>query len=284
MLVDIMALREVSSHRSFNGTVKEFEHDSTSTHSPMRFSVYLPPGVARPMPVYYLAGLTCDHMRFFEKASPAIETAARLGLALVCPDTSPRNLTFPEFNQRFTYGNAASMYVDATAPPFSENFNMFSYVTKELPALVNASFSFDERQGLMGHSMGGHAALLIGLKEAANFKAISALSPITNPCNSEWVIESFTHYFGPEQAVWKEYDSTELVKSGIGKNVQIRVDYGSADEYSASLKFVEFQEICRQQGFEKVSFHCHEGYDHGYYFVSSVVEEVITDIHQRLIS
>jgi len=282
--VAIMALREVSSHRCFNGTVRELEHDSAATSTPMRFSVYLPPGVARPIPVYYLAGLTCDHMRFFEKASPAIETASRLGLALICPDTSPRSLPFPEFTQRFTYGNAAGMYVDATAAPFAANFHMFSYVTQELPNLVNASFSFDERQGLMGHSMGGHGALLIGLKEAAPFKAVSALSPITNPCVSAWVKEAFTQYFGPDEETWKQYDSTELVKSGIGKHVAIRVDYGSADEYLAGLRCIEFQEVCRQQGYEKVTFHCHEGYDHGYYFVSSVVGEVLTDLHQQLIS
>lgn len=279
-----MALREISSHRSFGGVVKEMEHDSTSTHTPMRFAVFLPPGVARPMPVYYLAGLTCDHLRFLEKASPAIQTASRLGLALVCPDTSPRNLPFPEFNRKFTYGNSAGMYVDATAAPFAENFHMFTYVTQELPQLINSTFSFDERQGLMGHSMGGHGALLIGLKEAAPFRAISALSPVTNPCENDWTIETFTHYFGADREVWKSYDSTELVKSGVGKHVTIRVDYGSADEYLASLRCREFQALCSETGYDKISFHSHEGYDHGYYFVSSVISDIVSDIHQKLVT
>lgn len=277
-----MAVREVSSHRSFGGTVKVFEHDSYATQTPMKFSVFLPSKEPRPVAIYYLAGLMGDHLRFFEKTSSALETASRLGLAFVTPDNSPRNLTFPEFNQKYSYGNAAGMYINATLPPFAANFQMHTYVTQELPAVINANFSFDERQGLMGHSMGGHGALLIGLTQAVPFKTIAALSPITNTLVNEWTIDAFTRYLGPDKEVWKQYDSTELVKSGVGKHVSIRVDYGSLDEYSDLLKCDEFEAVCKANGYENISFHCHEGFDHGYFFISSVIEEVLKDQYQRL--
>ncbi len=278
-----MAVREISSHRSFGGTVRVYEHDSYATHTPMRFSVFLPEQVARPVAIYYLAGLMGDHLRFFEKTSTALETASSLGLALITPDNSPRNLTFPEFNEKFSYGQAAGMYINATLPPFAANFQMHTYVTQELPAIISSSFSLDARQGLMGHSMGGHGALMIGLTQAVPFKTVTAFSPITNTLVNEWTIDAFSRYLGPDKETWKQYDSTELVKSGVGKDVSIRVDYGSLDEYADLLKCEEFQEVCRANGYDNVSFHCHEGFDHGYFFISSVVGEILKDQYQLLV-
>ena len=279
-----MALRELASYRAFGGEVKEFEHDSTSTHCPMKFSVYLPPSVSRPLPVYYLAGLTCDHMRFAEKASTGLKTAAELGLALIMPDTSPRNLEFPEFKEKFTYGNAAGFYVDAVMPPFDQNFKMHTYVTQELPNLVNSSFPLDSRQGLMGHSMGGHGALVIGLTEAYPFKAVTALAPITNPVTGGWSGEAFTKYLGEDKETWKKYDALELVRSGVGKTRRIRIDIGSKDEYFDALKVPQFEAECRALGYDQISFHYHEGYSHGYYWVSTVAEDVLRDLHQQLVA
>lgn len=243
----------------------------------MRFAVFTPPQAAlRKVPVlYYLAGLTCTEETFMIKAG-AQRRAAELGLMLVSPDTSPRGVMLPGDSDSWDFGVAAGFYLDATEQPWAQHYRMYSYVTQELPALIGAHFPADmRRQGIFGHSMGGHGALTIGLKHPAQYKSISAFAPIAAPMQCPWGVKAFTGYLGTEQGSWAQYDATALVAqipNAVGRS-PILIDQGLEDAFlPTQLHPHLFEAACREAGYP-LQLRRHAGYDHGYYFIASFIDD-----------
>lgn len=243
----------------------------------MRFSVFVPPQAERgPVPVlFYLAGLTCTEETFMIKAG-AQRLAAELGLMLVAPDTSPRGVPLPGDSDSWDFGVGAGFYLDATQDPWSKHYRMYSYVTEELPALIAANFPADmTRQGIFGHSMGGHGALTIGLKNRNRFRSISAFAPIIAPMQVPWGQKAFTNYLGADTAAWKKYDACALVLgiSEAARGPRILIDQGHADQFLArELQPERFEAACAQVGYP-LTLRRHKGYDHGYYFISTFIDD-----------
>lgn len=271
------ALETISQHPCFGGTVGFYRHPSHSTHCAMKFSVFTPPQAAHgKVPVlYYLAGLTCTEETFMIKAG-AQRIAAELGLMLVAPDTSPRGVPLPGDSDSWDFGVAAGFYLDATEQPWTQHYRMYSYITQELPALIAENFSADTTsQGIFGHSMGGHGALTIGLKNPQQYKSISAFAPIAAPMQCPWGQKAFTGYLGADQSRWVQYDATELVKHlpNAGTHTPILIDQGLSDAFlEKQLHPHMFEAACQQAGYP-LRLRRHAGYDHGYYFISSFIED-----------
>jgi S-formylglutathione hydrolase len=277
----------ISKHRCFGGTVGFYKHQSTVNACTMKFSVFTPPQAERgKVPVlYYLAGLTCTEETFMTKAG-AQRRASELGLMLVAPDTSPRGVPLPGDSESYDFGVGAGFYVDATQAPWSKHYKMFSYVTQELPSIIDGHFPGDPaRQGIFGHSMGGHGALTIGLKNPGNrYRSISAFAPIAAPRQVPWGIKAFTNYLGGDREAWSRYDATELVKSvsGAEKRSAILIDQGLADQFlETQLHPHLFEEACRDVG-QALTLRRQPGYDHGYYFIQSFVDEHLRH-HARIL-
>jgi S-formylglutathione hydrolase len=267
-------LETLSEHASFGGTQGFYKHASTSCAGPMRFGVYTPPQARTgPCPVvFFLAGLTCTDETFAMKAG-AQRVAAELGLVLVTPDTSPRAARFVGDDASWDFGQGAGFYVDATESPWSGAYRMFTYVTEELPALVAEHFEVDaSRQGVFGHSMGGHGALVIGLRCADRFRSVSALAPISSPTRCPWGQKAFAGYLGEAREAWCAYDACELLATRRAAS-PILVDQGTLDKFLArELKPELLEEACALHGQPLTLFH-RDGYDHSYYFVASFVED-----------
>jgi S-formylglutathione hydrolase len=268
----------VSKHRCFGGTVGFYKHRSAVNDCTMKFAVFTPPQAERgPVPVlYYLAGLTCTEETFMIKAG-AQRLAADLGLMLVAPDTSPRGVPLPGDSDAYDFGVGAGFYVDATQEPWSKHYHMYSYVTSELPALIDAHFPAEKRkQGIFGHSMGGHGALTIGLKNPGNrYRSISAFAPIVAPKQVPWGQKAFTGYLGPDRGQWDEYDATELVKKVADpeRRPPILIDQGLADQFlETQLRPQLFEEACKAVGYP-VTLRRQPGYDHSYYFISTFIDD-----------
>jgi S-formylglutathione hydrolase len=281
------AFEVISQHKCFDGTVGFYRHQSTSTSTAMRFSVFVPPqGRASRVPVlYYLAGLTCTEETFMIKAG-AQRVAAQLGIALVAPDTSPRGLNLPGESDSWDFGVAAGFYLDATREPWAGSYRMYSYVTKELRALIEAQFPVDAaRTGIFGHSMGGHGALTIGLRNPDIYKSLSAFSPISAPRQVPWGQKAFTGYLGPDTGQWATYDASEVM-AGVkdaARRPPILIDQGLADQFlEKQLNHAPFEAAARKVGYP-VTLRRHEGYDHGYYFISTFVEDHLRH-HARILS
>jgi S-formylglutathione hydrolase len=267
-------ITETSRHHGFGGWQIFAKHDSAEIGLPMKFSVYLPPAAVKgPVPwLIYLAGLTCTEETFMIKAG-AQRVAAELGLALVTPDTSPRGTDFPGQADHWDFGVGAGFYVDATEAPWSTNWRMYSYVTKELPTLIAANYPVDiQRLGLFGHSMGGHGALTVGLKNPDLFKSVSAFAPISNPINCPWGEKAFTGYLGADRKAWAAHDASELMKLKAHPNA-ILVDQGEADQFLGTQLHPHTLEAAAKASGQKLTLRRHEGYDHGYYFISTFVED-----------
>jgi S-formylglutathione hydrolase len=266
-----------SQHRAFGGTTGFYTHDSSETGTPMNFAVFTPPQaveVAKVPVLYYLAGLTCSEETFMVKAG-AQRLAAELGLMLVTMDTSPRGVAPAEQDADWDFGSGAGFYVDATQGPWAAHFRMYSYVTRELPALIAKHFPADAaRQGIFGHSMGGHGALVCGLRNPTVFKSISAFAPIAAPMSCPWGEKAFTGYLGGDRSSWSIYDASELVAARMGEPGRlILIDQGEADQFLPNqLNPTLFAEACREAG-QKLELRMQPGYDHGYYFISSFVED-----------
>ena len=243
----------------------------------MRFAVYAPPqAAAGPVPVlYYLAGLTCTEETFVTKAG-ALEHAARHGIMLVAPDTSPR-VQLPGDRESWDFGIAAGFYLDATQAPWATHYRMYSYVVDELPQVVAEYFKADiSRSGIMGHSMGGHGALTIALKNPQKYKSLSAFAPIAAPIQSPWGNKAFTGYLGAYRAAWSQYDATELVKAGHRFAGGILIDQGTADKFLAEqLKPDLLATACKEAG-QECFLQMREGYDHGYFFIQSFISQHMT--------
>ena len=249
-----------------------YQHRSQANNCDMRFAVYTPPqAAAGPVPVlYFLAGLTCTEETFVTKAG-ALEHAARLGIMLVAPDTSPR-VALPGDRDSWDFGIAAGFYLDATQSPWASHYRMYSYVVDELPRMIAGNFKADAaRSGIMGHSMGGHGALTIALKNPQQYKSVSAFAPIVAPIQSPWGLKAFTGYLGAYRADWSQYDATELVKAGHKAPRGILIDQGTADKFLAEqLKPDLLVMACRGAG-QAIELNKREGYDHGYFFIQTFI-------------
>ena len=240
----------------------------------MRFALFLPPMASeesRAPALYFLSGLTCTEENFTVKAG-AQRFAAECGLALVVPDTSPRNTGIPGEDDADFLGSGAGFYVNATESPWSKHYQMYDYVSRELPEVVESAFPIDAaRRGICGHSMGGHGALVIALRNPGRYQSVSAFAPISNPAASPWGRAAFATYLGEEGPEWEQYDASLLVREKP-LDLEIRIDLGSADPFrDEELKVEQFLAACRESG-QKVSFNLRGGYDHGYFFVSSFIE------------
>jgi S-formylglutathione hydrolase len=269
-----MAVKELSRHRCFGGWQVFLQHDSAEIGLPMRVGIFLPPAAetGKVPALTYLAGLTCTEETFLIKAG-AQRVAAELGLILVAPDTSPRGTDFPGQAENWDFGVGAGFYVDATEAPWRAHWRMYSYVTRELPTLVADTFPVDTaRRGIFGHSMGGHGALTCGLRNPDIFRSISAFAPIANPINCPWGQKAFTGYLGTDRAAWAAHDASELMKAKPHPN-PILVDQGAADQFLARELHPETLEEAAKASGQKLTLRRHDGYDHGYYFIQSFIED-----------
>ncbi len=279
-------LEKLSEHRSFGGTVGVYQHVSEVNHCDMRFALFQPPQAKQQhLPVLTcLAGLTCTEETFMVK-SGAQRIAAELGIILLAPDTSPRGEGVPDDpDGAYDFGLGAGFYLNATEDPWNEHYHMYDYVTRELPALVFASFPADaSRQGITGHSMGGHGALTLGLKNPDIYRSISAFAPICNPIECPWGQKAMSNYLGEGTSAWKAYDATELARTVTDKpQHKILIDQGLADQYLAQeLRPHKFMAACEENDIA-VEVRNHEGYDHGYYFISTFVEDHLRHHAQAL--
>jgi S-formylglutathione hydrolase len=270
-----MTLTLTKDSRSFGGTTQFYQHSSQTCNAPMGFSVYLPPQAAQqPVPIlYWLSGLTCTEENFISKAG-AQRLAAEYGLMLVAPDTSPRNLGLAGENDRWDFGSGASFYVDATESPWANHYQMYSYVTEELPALIAENFSVDtSRQSIFGHSMGGHGALVCALRHPSRYQSVSAFAPIAAPMSCPWGETAFRGYLGENRQTWSAYDASELVKTAAWRG-PILIDQGEADSFLAQGQLLpeRFEAACQEAGVD-LRLRLQPGYDHSYYFIASFMED-----------
>jgi len=268
-------IKAVTQNLCFGGVQGVYTHASRETRCAMRFGLFLPPQAksGRVPVLYWLSGLTCTEENFIVKAG-AQRVASELGLAIVVPDTSPRGLGFPGEGDSYDFGLGAGFYLDATTAPWSLGYRMYSYVARELPAEVAAAFPVDsDRAGIFGHSMGGHGALTIALKNPRQFKSVSAFAPIASPMNCPWGQKALTGYLGADRTRWREYDATALIEDRGWTGPQIVVDQGTDDQFLASqLKPELLQDACERAGVS-LDLRRREGYDHSYYFIASFIED-----------
>ena len=262
----------ISNTLSYGGFQGVYKHASSSTNCEMTFALYMPPNDS-PVPlIYYLSGLTCSHVNVMDKGEYR-RVASELGVAIICPDTSPRGDCVPDEDDNWQFGVGAGFYLDATEQPYDKYYNMYSYVTKELPALLANNFNVDiNRQGIMGHSMGGHGALTIALKNPLAYKSASAFAPITQPSTASWSKGALEKYLGNDQDSWRLYDSVALLEDGCMFD-NFLVDQGSADGFlEDGLRPWLLENACEKVG-QKLTMRIQEGYDHSYLFVSTFMED-----------
>jgi len=275
-------MEQISANRSHGGVQGVYSHHSAVTGTPMTFSVYVPdhaPDAQLPV-LWYLSGLTCTHANVTEKGEYRAACAEH-GIIFIAPDTSPRGDDVPDADG-FDFGKGAGFYADATQTPWAENFQMRSYIEQELPALIAAEFPADmARQGITGHSMGGHGALTIALRNADRFKSVSAFAPIVSPLNCPWGEKALGGYLGPDRATWREYDACALIEDGA-RLPHLLVDQGEADQFlHEQLKPGLLALACRKAGIP-ATIRMQPGYDHSYYFISSFLAEHVHWHAERL--
>ena len=268
-------IKVVAQNLCFGGVQSVYTHQSRETGSVMRFGVFLPPQAksARVPMLYWLSGLTCTEENFIVKAG-AQRIAAALGLALIVPDTSPRGLGIPGEGDSYDFGLGAGFYVDATEAPWSRGYRMYSYVTKELRADVVAALPVDPmRAAIFGHSMGGHGALTIALKNPGDYRSVSAFAPIASSIRCPWGEKALTGYLGHDRARWREYDATALIEDRGWKGPPILVDQGTSDSFlEPQLKPELLRQACRDFGVP-LNLRLRDGYDHSYFFIATFVED-----------
>ena len=273
-----------STHACFDGTVSFYSHVSSQTKTKMNFSIFFPdekinsnvPGLI------YLAGLTCTDETFITKAG-ALKYASEQGMALICPDTSPRDAGVDGEDKDWDFGTGAGFYLDAEKEPWAQNYRMYSYITKELICIMDNEFDIDVKKiGIFGHSMGGHGALTIFLKNQDIFKSVSAFAPICNPMKCPWGKKAFTNYLGTEIEKWKSYDACHLVTKNP-TSVEILVDQGLSDAFLKEQLYPhKFLEACKSANVN-LKFRQHEGYDHGYYFISTFMADHV-EHHAKILN
>lgn len=279
------ALQLLNEHRCFGGVQRFYKHDSREIGLPMQFAVYLPPQAAEgPVPVLiYLAGLTCTEETATIKAG-AQPWAARHGLALVMPDTSPRGANLPGDSECWDFGVGAGFYLDATQLPWAAHYRMESYVVRELPELLKELPLDVSRMGICGHSMGGHGALTLALKHPGVFRSVSAFAPIAAPMRCPWGQKAFAGYLGEDREVWKRHDASELMARAANPFPEgILIDQGLADKFLAEQLYPEaFEAACARAG-QPLTLRRHAGYDHGYYFIQSFIADHLAH-HARVLA
>lgn len=268
-----MTLEAIGSTRCFDGEQLRFRHRSTVLGCDMQFSVYLPPQASRASvpAIYFLSGLTCTDENFMAK-SGAQRYAAEHGVALIAPDTSPRGEEVPDDAEgAWDFGQGAGFYVNATQRPWSNHYHMHDYVQEELPAIIAGQLPIDTLQAaLMGHSMGGHGALVMGLRNPHRWASLSAFAPIVAPSQCPWGQKALGHYLGGDAETWKGWDATELVRAGAAQK-PLRIDQGEDDNFlQEQLKTHLFESACADTGYE-AKVHYHPGYDHSYSFIASFI-------------
>jgi len=268
-------LEVLSEHASFGGVQGFYRHASDAIGLPMKFGLFMPPQAlagAQVPALVWLAGLTCTEETFAIK-SGAQRVAAELGLILVTPDTSPRDTGVPGADASWDFGNGAGFYLDATQAPWAQRWRMESWIAQELPEVVADSFPWRrDRAGLFGHSMGGHGALTLALRHPGAYGCVSAFAPVAAPMQCPWGVKAFANYLGDDRAAWAAHDATALVKSGA-RAPALLVDQGMADKFLLDqLKIDEFEAACREAG-QPLTLRRHAGYDHGYFFIASFIED-----------
>lgn len=277
-------LENISANKSFGGWHKQYSHASSTLNTPMRFAIYLPPQVESDdkVPVlYWLSGLTCTDENFMQK-SGVQRIAAELGIAVVAPDTSPRGESVAD-DAGYDLGQGAGFYVDATEAPWNRHYQMYSYITDELPSLVESAFPVSSRRAIAGHSMGGHGALVMALRQPHRYASVSAFSPICNPAQVPWGKKAFTAYLGSDQSSWEQYDACRLI-GRVEKGVPALVDQGEADTFLQEQLTPEALLTAAENSQYPLQLNRHEGYDHSYYFIASFIEEHLRFHHRWLMS
>ena len=276
-------MQQMSAQRSHGGTQYVYRHASTATGTDMTFALFLPPhreGERLPL-LTYLSGLTCTHANVMEKGEYR-RLASELGVAILCPDTSPRGEDVPD-DLNYDLGQGAGFYCDATAEPWAANYRMRTYVEDELPALVGANFAVDmDRQSIFGHSMGGHGALVTALRNPNRYRSLSAIAPICAPMQCDWGRKALTAYLGSESVAWRDYDSVALIEDGA-RFPEILVDQGGEDEFlhQRLLRPDLLEKACAEAGIP-LTLNIRDGYDHSYYFISTVMDDHLRWHAERL--
>jgi S-formylglutathione hydrolase len=269
-----MAMQILKQHRCFGGSLGFYRHDSQVCQTEMRFAVYQPPQAQteRSPILYLLSGLTCTEENFMVKAG-AQRLAAEYGMVLVAPDTSPRQTQTPGEDESWDIGTGAGFYVDATVEPWSRHYQMYRYVVEELPALIAKNFAVDpQRQGICGHSMGGHGALVCALRNGDRYRSVSAFAPIVAPSQCPWGQKAFSQYLGADSSTWSAYDACELVKTAsYGRTILI--DQGAVDPFlEEQLQPHRFREACAAAN-QPLELRIHPGYDHSYFFIATFMAD-----------
>ncbi|HCO6360612.1 TPA: S-formylglutathione hydrolase [Escherichia coli] len=261
-------------HRCFEGWQQRWRHDSSTLNCPMTFSIFLPPPRDHtPPPVlYWLSGLTCNDENFTTKAG-AQRVAAELGIVLVMPDTSPRGEKVAN-DDSYDLGQGAGFYLNATQPSWATHYRMYDYLRDELPALVQSQFNVSDRCAISGHSMGGHGALIMALKNPGKYTSVSAFAPIVNPCSVPWGIKAFSSYLGEDKNAWLEWDSCALMYASNAQDaIPTLIDQGDNDQFLADqLQPAVLAEAARQKAWP-MTLRIQPGYDHSYYFIASFIED-----------
>lgn len=268
-----MQLELIGEARCFEGRQQTWKHRSEVCDCDMRFAVFLPPAAETgPVPaLYWLSGLTCTEENFSVK-SGAQRHAAELGLALIIPDTSPRGVAIDGEDEFMNVGTGAGFYVNATQAPWAAHYRMYDYVARELVAAVNANLPVDpQRKSISGHSMGGHGALTVGLRNAGEYRSISAFSPIASASRSDWGRQALAAYLGPGESAWADYDACAVIRSAPSRH-ELLVDQGGADPFLDELRPDDLKQACESAG-QKLNFRERPGYDHGYFFVGTFIGE-----------
>lgn len=269
-------MKQLNSNKSFGGYQQQFEHESKVLNCTMRFSIFMPPQASeQKVPVlYWLSGLTCTDENFVQKAGVQ-RIAAELGIAIVAADTSPRGDEVAD-DEAYDLGKGAGFYLNATQEPWAKHYQMYDYIAYELPALIEANFAVNDKRAISGHSMGGHGALTIGLRNSPRFKSISAFSPIVSPLHCPWGHKALTAYLGDDQALWVKYDAVELMKKIKGNEAYlppIKLDQGLSDNFlEEQLKPHLLENAANEVGYP-FQINVHSGYDHSYFFIASFIDE-----------
>lgn len=262
-------MKLLKEHKSFKGKTQFWSHDSSTTKTVMKFSTFIPDGEVQGC-LIWLSGLACTEENFISKAG-AQKYLAEEKLMVICPDTSPRGLELPGEHESYDFGSGAGFYVDATTPGYRENYKMYSYINSELYGLIQNHFKVPAIS-ITGHSMGGHGALIIGLRNPKKYKSISAFSPIVHPSVVPWGIKAFTGYLGAETHTWNEYDTCSLLRSGHQHPANIIVSQGTGDEFLEKQLLTDDFILEAKEIHQSQEVHYHAEYDHSYYFIATFIE------------
>lgn len=268
-----MSIENLSCNKSFDGWNKQYSHYSDTLNCTMRFAIYLPPQALSGNKVpalYWLSGLTCTDENFMHKAG-AQRIAAELGMAIIAPDTSPRGDGVAD-DDGYDLGKGAGFYVNATEAPWNRHYRMYDYVLNELPALIESMFPVSEQRSISGHSMGGHGALVLAMRNPERYRSVSAFSPISNPVNCPWGKKAFNAYLGKDTAAWADYDASLLMRQA-SQFVPALVDQGEADDFLTEQLKPEALETAASHSGYPLELNRREGYDHSYYFIASFIEQ-----------